>query len=136
MAVAEYSMRPAILRMLTASTPSLANISRAVARIFSRRLSFSRCLRCAEPTRPPNGGHLLNVVKCTDAVVMRQAKGGFGRRLPAVFHTTTASMVGVVTNIVLGVLVGVACVHSAGLPAYLVFDECDSAVIESTCWQL
>src|SRR2546423_9970859 len=81
MAVAEYSMRPAILRMLTASTPSLANISRAVARIFSRRLSFSRCLRCAEPTHPPNGAHLLNGVKSTDAVVMRQAKGGFGRRL-------------------------------------------------------
>jgi len=62
---------------------------------------------------------------------MRQAKGGFGRRLPAVFHTTTASMVGVVTSIVLGVLVGVACVHSAGQPASLAIVEGVAAFLAS-----
>ena len=51
MAVAEYSMRSAIFRMVTASTPSPANISRAVARIFSRSSSRSLLLRSADPTQ-------------------------------------------------------------------------------------
>src|SRR5256885_15857595 len=91
MAVAEYSMRSAILRMLTASTPSLANISRAVARIFSRRLSFSRCRRCAEPIRAPNVVYLLNDVNHTDAVGMCQARE---RRRPPRLEATKMERMG------------------------------------------
>src|SRR5438128_10045535 len=93
MAVAEYSMRSAILRMLTASTPSLANISRAVARIFSRRLSFSRCRRCAEPIRAPNIVYLLNDVNYTDAVGMCQAReSSRQRRRPPRLEATKEGM--------------------------------------------
>src|ERR1700737_4213626 len=78
MAVAEYSMRSAILRMVTASTPSLANISRAVARIFSRSSVFSLCLRSAAPSLWADAErgdlrlavHAMNV-DCSDEVFVR-----------------------------------------------------------------